>query len=191
MLAFIKYEQSSGYDDLIIPILYMPTPRLANPDDEVDIILRERQHFEWGDLRFVDLESNDMRRGVAKLAGQIVSAVTRPRLAVPRTSENDDTHTLSVDKGDSEDAPGFLDLIAEAEDAFPLFNVVLSSFTDLMKEVIEITTSATSDLQEANAAQRPASAKLLAARRFAPPIRGSCISDRNRCRGLPKSTHSY
>lgn len=68
MQAFVDHDQSLGRDDLIIPILYMPTPELGNSDDAVAAVLNTRQHFPWEDLRFVDLESNDMRRGIAKLA---------------------------------------------------------------------------------------------------------------------------
>ena len=43
-----------------------------------------------------------------------------------------------ANKEDSEQ-PGFLELVADAEDAFPLFNVVLVSFANLMEEIGDIT----------------------------------------------------
>ena len=167
--AFVNHEQSLGRDDLIIPILYIPTPGLENSDDKVAVVLKGRQHFDWADLRFVDLKSNDMRRGIAKLAQQVVNAVNRSgsRLAVSRTSDSGSTPVgTPADKQNREEF-GFLDLIAEAEDAFPLFNVVLVSLMDLMREITDITTQATSDLQEARISQRPAAAGVIAARRFA------------------------
>ena len=71
-----------------------------------------------------------------------------------------------ANKEDSEQ-PGFLELVADAEDAFPLFNVVLVSFANLMEEIGDITLKATSDLQEAKTSQRPAAARVIAARRYA------------------------
>ena len=167
MQAFVDHDQSLGRDDLIIPILYMPTPELGNSDDAVAAVLNTPQHFPWEDLRFVDLGSNDMRRRIAKLAQQIVSAVIRSdsRMGGSRTSAGTPVGP-PANKEDSEQ-PGFLELVADAEDAFPLFNVVLVSFANLMEEIGDITLKATSDLQEAKTSQRPAAARVIAARRYA------------------------
>ena len=166
---FVNHEQSIGRDDLIIPILYMPTPGLRNPDDAVSAVLDTRQHFAWEDLRFVELESNEMRRGIAKLSEQVVSAIGRSGSLVAVSPTSDGGSGPGGPPSDTEDGeePGFLELIAEAEDAFPLFNFVLVSFQDLMEEVTETTLKATSDLEESKTAQRPAAARVIAARRYA------------------------
>ena len=165
--AFRKYEQLLDRDGLIIPILYMPTPGLADPDDEVAAVLSTRQWFPWGDLHLVDLESNEMRRGIAELAQKVVKAVDRSgsQLAVSRTHRS--TPVVQPDDEWDNEEPGFLELLAEGEDAFPLLNMALRSVADLTREIGNITDTATSDLQNTKTAQRPAAARVIAARHYA------------------------
>ena len=163
---FRGHEASLDRNDLIIPILYMPTPGLSDPDDEVAAVLSERQYFDWGDLRFVDLESNKMRKGIAGLAEQVVQALDRSESQMPA-----DTHGSLPDRPSADDPeddpPGFIELLAEGEDAFPLLNMALQSFAALSREIADITNAATRELQETATAQRPAAARLVATRRYA------------------------
>lgn len=159
---FLEGEGSLNRDDLIIPIVYMRTPGLDNPHDTVAVELAKRQYFTWGTLRFEDMNSNKVRAAIAKLAEDIVrafdSVLTSEAEIPPEGLPSNDT---------SDDPPGFMELLAEAEEAIPLFNTAIRSLTDLLNETTEMTARATRELQATSNAQNPGAARLLAIRRLA------------------------
>ena len=116
---FAQREISLKRIDLIVPILYVPTPGLEDSEDEIAKYLIDRQYFLWGERRFEDMDSNDVRRQVATLAEQVVEAVKRSKQA--------GRIEIVPDTAPSDDGLGFLELLAEAEDAMPLFtNTIVS-----------------------------------------------------------------
>ncbi|MDE0139253.1 MAG: toll/interleukin-1 receptor domain-containing protein [bacterium] len=162
VLVFLEGEQSLDRNDLIIPILYMRTPGLDNPHDEVAVELAKRQYFRWGDLRFEDMNSNSVRKAIAKLAEDIVSAFK----AVLTSEAEAPLDNLSADDI-SDDPPGLMELLAEAEEAIPLFNTAIRALTDLLHETAEVTTMATSELQAKSTVPNPGAARVLVIRRLA------------------------
>ena len=156
---FGKRERNLGRDDLIIPILYILTPRLSDDEDDVAEILRSRQYVDWTEYRFGDLRSNEIRRAVADLASQIVRAVERS--GVQR-----DADLSSEDDGLPDDEPGFIELLAEAEIAMPFFTEVMLSFGKALQRFSGMTRSATAELESANRSGKPSSARLTAIHRF-------------------------
>lgn len=149
---FIERERQLCRDDLIVPILYVHTPGLSDTGDEVARNLLSRQYFDWTPLRFEDLESSVVRSEIARLGQQVVVAIDRSRQStqepiVPETSL-------------SEDGPGVLELLAEAEDALPDFITTLESLTQTTNTVGEMTREAADEIDAISASGRPASVRL-------------------------------
>ncbi|MXZ97317.1 MAG: TIR domain-containing protein [Acidimicrobiaceae bacterium] len=151
-------ERRLNRDDLVIPILYVDTPALNDPEDEVAQDLASRQYFDGRDLRFEELDSNNARRDLARLAGQVVKAIERSR--------HSDVGSIVPDDVPVDDSPGFLELLAQAEEAFPLLNDTLESLAATQRQVADITTVATEEINAARGSGRPSSATLAATQRF-------------------------
>jgi len=156
---FANRERSLGRDDLIIPILYILTPGLADDEDEIAAILRSRQYVDWTEYRFGDLHSNEVRRAVADLANQIIRALER-------SGVQGDADLSSEEVGLADDEPGFIELLAEAEIAMPFFADVMLSFGKALQKFSMMTQSATAELESANRSGKPSSARLTAIHRF-------------------------
>ena len=162
---FIEREQALNRDDLIIPILYVPTPALQNPDNEIACNLRSRHYFAWGALRFEDSDSNKYRKTISELAEQIVSAIDRSN-----QSEQEPilaTDNLPVKESDPDSGSGFIELTAEAEDAMPLFVQTTIEFAGKLEEMGDEAVAATNEFEKANRSGKPASARLAIVHRFA------------------------
>jgi TIR domain len=69
---FLSREHDLGRDDLILPVYYVSTPELDDPErrdaDELARVLSSRQFADWRDLRFEPLTSPKARKAVAELA---------------------------------------------------------------------------------------------------------------------------
>lgn len=157
---FLERERALGRDDLILPIHYVDTPRLADDDDEIAKELRSRQWVDWRELRFEPFDAPAVRQALARLAGEAVNALQREQPMVspvptPRVSEDED------------DEPGFVELVAEAEDAMPLFTNIIEEFSEQMNGIAMMARAATEDLDSSTVTSRPASARLARVRRLA------------------------
>ena len=158
---FTQREVRLERDDLIIPILYVPTPALDHGDDEIAQMLRSRQRFDWTEYRFEDENSNDLRRAIALLADQVVRALKRSIEAI----DNGPIEATSVEVK-PDDGPGFLELLAEAEEAMPLFVNTIVEFTRTLEWYSELIQSAVAEMEAANASGRPSSGRLMVIRRL-------------------------
>ena len=76
---FLARERSLERSDLIIPILYVATPGLANSNDGIAAELNKRQFIPWKTFRFEDIDSTLMRKEIDTLALQIMKAIERSR----------------------------------------------------------------------------------------------------------------
>ena len=155
---FAARERSLGRDDLIVPILYVASPGLADQDDEIAQLLSSRQYVDWTTHRFEDPQSNDVRRAIARLAKQIVRALER--------SQAQGAISIVPDEESTEDEPGFIELLAEAEIAMPLFTEAILSFGRALETVNGMTRAATDELDSASRSGKPSSARLAVIHRF-------------------------
>lgn len=155
---FANRESRLQRRDLMIPIMYVQTPGLKDVEDEIAMVFRDRQYFVWGDCRFEDMASNEVRRKVATLAEHVVEALMRSRESAGVE--------IVIDSPPGEDEPGFIELLAEAEDAMPLFTNTIVSLGRVMKEVGESANLAAKEMNLAGLSVRPSSAKLSAIFRF-------------------------
>ena len=161
---FVDQERRLGRDDLIIPVLYVRTPRLNDTDDEVAQILNARQHIDWTELRLEDLGSSMLRKEVSDLATQIIETLRRS--SDPTNAIADDLTRPS--NGLPEPAgTGLIELLADAEDALPLFMDSIRSFTEQLHRFTGIMESGTVEVDSAKRSSKPSAAALIAIRRVA------------------------
>jgi TIR domain len=85
--SFIEREKELGRDDLVFPILYISVPELdAKPatTDPVISIVKDRQYVDWRPIRYLDINSTDVRQTV----GQFCSTISR-KLRAPWISPDE------------------------------------------------------------------------------------------------------
>jgi len=160
--AFADREEQLGRSDLIIPILYIRTPGLSDPEDDIAMTLASRQYVDWEDLRFESNKSIEVRKRVAELARQMVMAI--------ESSQQRAQATAVVEKSlacPEEDGPGFIELLAESEEAMPLFIQTLHSLTEVANDIGNSMKMATEEIQTAESRGRPSSMRLAAFYRLA------------------------
>jgi F-box protein 11 len=78
---FLKRERDLGRQDLILPVYYVSTPELDEPDlrdaDPLAQVLASRQFADWRELRFEPFTSPVARRALAQLATRMRSTFWR------------------------------------------------------------------------------------------------------------------
>ena len=152
---------------LIIPILYVETPSLKDPDDLIANDLNSRQRFDWTIYRFEDLGSDQARRGLAELASQITTAIERSRQsASDPIIPYEDPNTEGL---------GFLEVLAATEEAFPALTLTISSLGETTHQISDLIAKATEEINFANSSGKPTSARLSIvhrlSRRLEEPVR--------------------
>ncbi len=155
---FIDREQRLGRDDLIIPILYVDTHALDDTEDEIASILSDRQYFNWTGLRFEDFESNQVRRAMEELALQVVAAMDRSRQS--------DRGRITPEHPPVDDGPGFIELQAEAEEAFQELIITVTSLGQTTERIGADTAQAAAAITTANSSGKPASVRLAIVQRL-------------------------
>jgi formylglycine-generating enzyme required for sulfatase activity len=81
LTEFLAIEQSSGRNDLILPIYYRTTPLLENPTrrdtDPLAKVISQRQYADWRELRHLAVTDPKVRRKLDSLAEELVQALER------------------------------------------------------------------------------------------------------------------
>jgi formylglycine-generating enzyme required for sulfatase activity len=79
---FLRAEAQRGRNDLVLPIYYIESDVLEDEAlraaDPLAKTLHERQRQDWRELRFESFEAGSVRRGLERLAREIVKARRRP-----------------------------------------------------------------------------------------------------------------
>lgn len=164
---FLERENRLGRSDLILPIYYVNVFDLdTDSSDSLKRVLASRQYVDWRPLRFEPFDSPEVRRAIAQLGYGIVQALSRaPEHEAQASAEGNAA-------GESDPAEGFLELVAEAEEAMPVFNQVMLDFVTELQALGELATAATEELNSADAMAKPASAKLVVTRKLAKEFDG-------------------
>jgi hypothetical protein len=137
ILTFIGHAKSLGLQELLLPILYFDVPQLREPEpsDEVVALIAERQYMDWTKLRLEDEDSPAYRKEVNRLAVRLVEIIEQ-------TAEVEPPPVLLPDNNDTDDEPGMLELMADAESALPGWAQVMDDFNVTVREVGERVTKA-------------------------------------------------
>lgn len=81
LLMFLQHETKLGRNDLILPVYYIESPMLEDPnkrsDDELAQILAVRQCIDWRDLRLNPFSDQQVQATLADMAEQILDALNR------------------------------------------------------------------------------------------------------------------
>lgn len=148
LLTFVGHARSLGREDLLLSILYVPVAGFDDDDVEDDAveIVKTMQWEDWRKLRLEAPESQSYRTRVNALATRLAdirqSAANggAPELASPS----------SVAALDDDDEPGVVELVAEAEEAFPKFNDALEAMGAELETIGQVAVRWTPRLIEAN-----------------------------------------
>ena len=72
---FLERERELGRQDLILPVYYVSTPELDDPElrdtDELARVLASRQYADWRELRFEPFTAQVVRKTLAQLAARM------------------------------------------------------------------------------------------------------------------------
>jgi hypothetical protein len=161
-LYFMGKAESFGVKELLLPILYSTGPgfNIDSIDDDVLLQAKKIQWEDWRSLRLEDESSATHRAAVNKLAerlAKIVSDVSARSLPDSFTDED----------GTSEDQPGFLEVIAKAEEAFPAWTQSMLSIASALTTVNELSTSTAEQARASDNSGGGASGKLRVILEFA------------------------
>ncbi|WP_327331659.1 toll/interleukin-1 receptor domain-containing protein [Streptomyces anulatus] len=127
VLTFSGHAASLGLDELLLPILYINVPGIEKGDESDDVmaLISKRQYEDWTQLRLEDENSPKYRQAVHRLAVRLVEILERTAEIepppVPLTEDAD---------SDSEEEPGMLEMMVEAEAALPRWGATMSEFAE-------------------------------------------------------------
>lgn len=143
LVAFASRAEENGLDGLFLPVLWVDAPQIG-PDsaDELANLLSRYQWSNWTGLRFVDRDSSEYRREVARLSQRLVLA-NEEMLQKSETQE-------AVKEGDSPpvDSPGFLDDLALMEESIPEIVSILDDSAASILEIAELVANATTEMEK-------------------------------------------
>jgi len=174
--SFARKAIDLGIKDLILPIIYVETPSMNDEYTTDDLIqlVKTFQWENWTELRFEDVNSENYRRGVARLANRIVEANKRAEetLAVS-TPKNNATPSKAKDldsqnDGDEEDESlGLIDLLADTEEQMEKSPSTLAAIAEEVVLIGDIMRKATLDINKPIALKSGFAHKQVIARRIA------------------------
>jgi formylglycine-generating enzyme required for sulfatase activity len=80
--SFLAREAELGRGDLVFPILYIDVPALDDAvrrqNDPVLSLIASRQYLDWRELRYLDIDSTEVKRQVGRFCTHIRDALQRP-----------------------------------------------------------------------------------------------------------------
>ncbi len=138
--TFAMRATSLGVRELLLPLLYVDVRDIHsdNPEDTLIALVKTFQWEDWRDLRFCDRASGEYRRAVAHLAERLVIA-------------GEQAEQVQVAPGGeaepSEDRPGLLDHIANAEEAVPKLSQTIEALSKEIVLIGEIAEGTTRELE--------------------------------------------
>ena len=80
--SFMEREKELGRNDLVFPILYISVPDLeiTTTADPVISIVKDRQYVDWRPIRYLDVNSTDVKRAVGEFCSVISKKLRLPWL---------------------------------------------------------------------------------------------------------------
>jgi hypothetical protein len=137
VIDFTTKAETSGLNELFLPILYVDVPFLSkDADDPVVRLVAKTQYIKWNELRLLEPTSSEHRTAAHELAVEI-ERISR------EVADKPESDVSPTDGGESDDepddnAPGTLDLIAQAEEALPAWNQTVEDMARCLDEIGEI-----------------------------------------------------
>lgn len=164
---FFDREARLDRKDLIMPLYYIAVPGWARESsDHLIAELAERNLTDWRDLRFESFDNPAVRRKIAQLAREVVAALERESVV---------STAGVVEEVESDFAVGesaFVELVAEAEEAMPLFGQAIVDLTSELQRAGEIATDKAAEIEQTNSAAKPMAARLSVIRQLTEELGG-------------------
>jgi len=189
MTQFVTSASSLGLDRLLLSIRYIPVPDLRpESSDELKSIAARMQYVPWDELRLVDESAAVHRRGINSLATSLVrltaelesSSSPPPELSSTLLSDESREETpgrssLSTITSDqqaepeveSDDEPGLLDIVNDAEPAMAAWHETLIAFNPAITTFSQLFEASTARMNDADARPNAFAVKLGIARELA------------------------
>lgn len=167
---FAQRARNLGIEELVLPLLYVDVPSLHGdvPSDDLVALVKTFQWEDWRDLRFLDVDSSEYRRGVARLAQRLVDANMR----VEETNVAAAASTQGLEwQEDTDDPPGRLDQLAAAEEALPQWQTTLEAIEEEITSIGQIMEDGSADIERGNAQGKGFAARLTIARKLSQSLR--------------------
>jgi len=141
---FARKAEGLGMKDLVLPLLYVDFPLLhANPpQDDLVTLVRTFQWEDWQHARFCEPMSERYRRAVARLASRLVEANRWADEIEASRATQAQAHPETT-----EESPGFLDLLAKAEEALPKWSGTTEGVTKEFARITSIVEESTAEIQ--------------------------------------------
>jgi len=163
LLTFDMHAMGRNAGELLMPLLYVDVAGLeVDSGDEAMALVARTQYEDWTNLRLETEDSAEYRRGVNKLARRLVEVAellaTRPEV-LPEPSD-------STEGDDPSEDPGLIDIMAEAEEAMPRWQITIERFAELMQEIASASTDTTDMIQRSDARGKGFAGRLTAARQL-------------------------
>lgn len=112
---FVRQANKLGISGLIMPILYVDVALLDedNPSDEAVLLVKPFHREDWRELRLHSPRSPSYRTALARMANKLAAA----NASAEETGIT--SKAILSDEGIELEKPGFIDLLAKMEEAFP------------------------------------------------------------------------
>ena len=136
LLTFAGHAASLGVSELLMPLYYVDVPDMSpGSDDELVALVAKTQYFDWRALRLEAEDSAEYRKGVNAFAQRLASIVAASPEPAPSVVEAEP---------DEDESPGYLEVMAEAEEAINRVPDLLERLNEIMGTVGEAVTAANS-----------------------------------------------
>jgi hypothetical protein len=154
---------------LVLPLLYVDVSALhqATPEDDLMVLVRTFQWEDWRELRFTEPKSERYRTSVARMASRLIAAnqhaeQTASVVVTQHVREPPGQKPIEV----SDEGPGVLDRVADAELALPELNETLASIAKDIELVGQLTAEAGREMERRSQQSPGFTARILVARRL-------------------------
>ncbi|WP_081903875.1 toll/interleukin-1 receptor domain-containing protein [Microbispora rosea] len=166
LLAFVGKAESLGLRELFLPIVYTPIRQLdegENSQDEIVTMLSRTQYVDWRKLRLLDEQSAEYRGAVNALASRLVDIAERLEENPPELPSYENLSDTLAD----EDELGLVDILANAEQAFPVWGESIAGLAECLHELEALATPMQERVNESDAKGKGFAGRLLVLRDFA------------------------
>jgi hypothetical protein len=120
LARFLEREKKQGRNDLILPIYYVNTPLLNDPEklatDELAQVIASHQYADWRHLRFEPFSSSQVGKALEQLAIQIRQALER----IPTTETSQQRVAQAADSAEIEEEVGLLEATQTSQEMLKL-----------------------------------------------------------------------
>jgi TIR domain len=166
LVRFMATARQLGLTELLLPIYYVRVPELdaSQPEDELMSLVKNTQWEDWRELSLEDDDSSAVRKGVRNMASRLADIGAR----VASVPERVDAPSTGIDKSaDEEDGPGFIDVLAQGEEAMPRMSAAAEAIAIAVEQVGTLMEASSEEVRAADARGAGFAARLKIARDLA------------------------